>query len=161
MVVAPDKRSLRAAVKQNPGVSFSWAYLGQSIAEFHRARDYFEGHGTWLATTDRFHRVAEDLRKQYLTYVYGIGCEIGSLHWWISSLSFRGGYSSKTFHQACYLKVALDLLHSWAGPEPLILVVSDGPVRRALKINIINAHLALSGLAETGEDCQVMPVSPH
>ena len=134
-VVSPDRWNLRAAVGQNSGLSFSWAYLGQSIAAFHRARDYFEDHGAWLATTDRFHRVAEDLRKPFLAYLYGLGLEIGSLHWWISSLSFRSGFSSKSFHQACYLKVALDLVDSWAGPGPLILVVSDSPVWRALKNN--------------------------
>lgn len=67
--------------------------------------------------------------------MYQIGREVNSLRWWITSLSYRNAYSSKTLHRTCYLKVALDLVRGWDHPEPLVLIV-DRVVHRALKDNL-------------------------
>lgn len=89
-----------------------------------------------LETGDNFQRIAEDLREPYLTYLYDIGQDLDSLHWWLTSLSHRNVHTCKTFHQICYLKTGLDLAESWDTPGPLLLVVADEPVRRALQQNL-------------------------
>jgi len=135
ITTTPNSSRLLQCLRDFSGTSFSWAYLGQSIGDFRRIQRCFEGRGSYLDTTDRFHQAADDLREPYLTYLYQIGRKLNSLHWWTTSLSYRNGYTSKTFHQACYLRVALDLVRNSGTDEPLVLV-SDQPVLRALEDNL-------------------------
>ena len=136
LISAADSGSLRRARARLQGKPFTWAYLGQSVDSFHRAGQSFEGSGEPLDTSDRFHGASEDLREPYLAYLYSLGREIDSLRWWISTLSCRSGYTSKTFHHACYLRVALDLINSRDADESLVLVVEDRPVRHAIDRNL-------------------------
>ncbi len=133
---APDRRSQERVKKQLSGRTFSWAYLGQDIAKFNLARQNFEGLSTQIDSSQRFHQAANALRQPYLEYLYDIGRQNNSLDWWLTSLSYRSGYVSKTFHRACYLQVALDLAKTWDQSEPLVIVVADAPVRRALELNL-------------------------
>lgn len=137
MIAEADSHSLSAVKRRFAEEPVSWVYLGQDIAKFYRVEQNFQGRGTRLDTTQQFQRTAQDLRLPYLTYLYKMGQELSSLRWWISSLSCRRvDASSKTFHQACYLKVALDLVKTWQGPEPLVIVVADQPVRTGLERNL-------------------------
>ena len=136
LIVPPGPRSLGHVLRRLSGQPFHWAYLGQDMASFHRAERSFHGRGTHLDTTHRFHQAAETLLKPYLAYVYGIGREMNSLRWWLTSLSYRNVDTSRTFYQACYLKVALDLVKTWDNPEPLVLVVVDQPLRLAVQRNL-------------------------
>ena len=125
--------------------SLTWAYLGQSIIEFKRAGLCFQSRGTYINTADRFHQAADSLRETFLSYVFRIGLAINSLAWWLTPLSYRNGYVSKTFHYACYLKVTVDLINTWEGPDPLVLVVGK-PVHRALMRNLSPESLAKVGI---------------
>ena len=136
MFALPDNRSLRKTTGSLAGKSFSWAYLGQDIPAYHRVRQWLGARGVQLSTTSRFHETAQSLRESYLTYLYDMGSQMGSLRWWISSISHRSPYVSKTFHQACYLKLAMELIIDWKGPDALVLVMADKPVLRALELNL-------------------------
>jgi hypothetical protein len=135
VVSASDSRSLRKALSLTVGESFSWAYLGQSLEEFTRVKHCFLGRGDQIDTACSIHSTAESLRGPYLTYLYDIGRRLNNLRWWLTSLSYRSVYQSETFLQACLLKVGLDLLRGWEGLKPLVLVVAEGPVRRAVQLN--------------------------
>lgn len=135
LIAPPDSRSLQKLLLRLRGAPFTWAYLSQSVVGFHQAGHAFQGHGTHLDTTDKFHQAAKDLREPYLTYLYEIGRQLDSLRWWISTVSYRNGYSSKILQRACFLKVALDLVRKWEGPEPLVLVL-DNITYRALELNL-------------------------
>jgi len=135
-VVPPDSRSLRKVLSLPVGESFSWAYLGESVEEFARVEQCFLGRGDHVDTARSVQLAAETLRNPYLTYLYDIGRQLNSLLWWLTSLSYRCGYHSGTFLQACFLKTGLELLGDWEGPKPLVLVVSDGPLRRAFQLNV-------------------------
>jgi len=130
-----DPGDAAEVVRRFTGLPFSWVFLGQMIDEFHRVEAAFEGRGNYLDTNCQFQRAAEELREPYLTHQYRIGRELDSLRWWITTLSYRSCYVSKTFHRACYLKVALDLARTWEGPGALV-VVADNSVRRALARNL-------------------------
>ena len=107
------------------------------MTKFYEVKQSFQGRGTLLDTTHRFQQTAQALREPYLSYLFDMGRELNSLRWWISSLSYRRvDASSKTFHQACYLKLALDLVTTWEGPGPLAVVVVDRPVQAALERNV-------------------------
>ena len=136
LIVAPDRSGFRRVLRRLSGRSFTWAYLGQDVARFHLVRQSFEGQGTQLDTSHSFHQAAEALREPYLKYLYDMGRGLNSLRWWITSLSYRSSYVSKTFQQSCYLKVALALVETWEGPGPLVVVVADNPVRVALERNL-------------------------
>ena len=135
LIIASDSRSQQNALRRLPGDHFSWVYLGQRIDHFYKVKQAFQDLGTHLDTVPRFHEASEALRESYLAYLYSIGRELNCLRWWITSLSYRSSYASETFRQACYLKIALDLVRSWEGPEPLV-VVADKPLRRALERNL-------------------------
>ena len=134
-LIATDYRSVPSLLRRLSGSAFSWAFLGQRVDQYNRVKNSIRGEGTFLDTNDLFQQAAEELREPYLALQWRIGQELNSLRWWITTLSYRSGYVSNTFHRACYLKVALHLLRSWAGPGAL-LVVADGPVRRALVRNL-------------------------
>ena len=136
LITSPDSRSLRRLRGRLNGERFSWAYLGQSIVEFFRARQSLEDQGTYLDTAQRFRQAAEDLREPHLAYLYDIGRRVNSLRWWITSLSWRTTYSSSAFHQICYLRVALDLAKSPEGSQPLVLVLADKPLHRVVERNL-------------------------
>ena len=135
-VVAAEDRSLRRCLRSVGEGELEWAYLGQSIEESRRAEGHFHGKGAKLDTAQRFHETAGVLRDKYLSYVYDIGRNLDSLLWWVTSISYRRREVSRTFQQACHLKVALDLVEAWSGPGTLVLVVADLPVRRALMANL-------------------------
>lgn len=135
IVTTADSDNLSRILKELAGKEFSWAYLNFDVAEHHRVKDRFHDKGIFIETTQKFHDTAEKLKEPYLTYLYEIGQELASLHWWISPISYRNGYVSKTIHQACYLRMALELIGSWESPEPLVLLVSR-PVHKALQDNL-------------------------
>lgn len=141
-VLPPDRRSIRRTISRLAGQEFVWAYLGLNIAEFHGAQDLLRGRGTYLDVMPQFHRAAEDLREPYLAHIYGIGRELNSLRWWTTSLSYRNGAISKTYHQVCYLKLALDLVRSWHSRQTLVILASCG-VRKALRRNLLTAERGL------------------
>ena len=136
LISAADSGSLRRVKARLQGRPFDWAYLGQGVDSFHRVGQVFQGSGEPIDTSPEFHRVAEELREPYLAYLYDLGRELDSLRWWISTLSCRSGYTSKTFHQACYLRVALDLKEHRDGDRILVLVVEDRPVRQSIGRNL-------------------------
>lgn len=136
LITRADPRSLRQTLRQLSGKPFTWSFLGQKVVEFQRAKLAVQGQGAYLDTTSRFHQAAEDLRGSFLTYLYDIGRDLNALRWWLTTLSYRNCYVSSAFQRVCYLKVALDLANSWEGPEPLVMVVADEPVRRDLQQNL-------------------------
>lgn len=135
LISLPGSRHLRRVLSQLRTQAFGWAYLGQNISEFYRVRRAFDSQGTHVDTTSRFHQAAEALREPYLAYLYTIGQQLDSLRWWITPLSYRCVYVSKTLHRTCDLKVALSLAETWEGAGPLVLVVTK-PVLQALKRNL-------------------------
>lgn len=135
ILTPPDQRALCQTVQRLNGKRFRWAYLGQSIVEFLRAKKNFDNWGQYIDTADDFQRTGEELRSEYLTFLYSIGQEINTLKWWITSLAHRNGAIDKTFHRACYLKVALGLIVNCGDLGPLVLV-TDHTTARAIQANI-------------------------
>ena len=136
LIVQADRSSLRKVLRRIPGKPFTWVYVGQDIAKYNQVRQTFEDTGTQQEITHRFHQAAEDLRQPYLKYLYDLVRQYDTLRSWITSLSYRSGYVSKTFHRACNLKIALDLLRDWPDPEPLVVAVADVSVLRAMERNL-------------------------
>ena len=138
VVIASAKlSSIQKVLGRIHGGPFSWAYLGQEILEFRQATRLLGDKGTYIDTTEEFHRTAQTLRGPYLAYLYRMGEQLDSLHWWVTSLSYRASSVSRAFRQACYLSVALNLERSLAGSAPLVILVDD-PVHRALADNLIS-----------------------
>lgn len=158
LISAADSGSFQRARAQLQEKPFTWAYLGQSVGSFHQAERAFQGSGDPLDTSDRFHEVAEDLRGPYLAYLYDLGRELDSLRWWISTLSCRSGYTSKTFHHACYLRVALDVLKSRDSGKSLVLVVEDRPVRLAIARNLSPSEQKMAHFVGPVHDSHFQPV---
>ena len=147
ILVAVEFGHLSGALRRLRGKPFTWAYLGQRIDEFYRASALCKDNGSYLDTTHAFHEAAEELRDPYLAFIFNIGRKMDSLRWWITSLSYRSTYVSKTFHRVCYLKVALNLLARWDKQETLVVVLSDRCVGQALlrnlpPLNRDNVHLS-------------------
>jgi len=138
---SPSQESLRKTLKCTGDAAFSWIYLGHDIAGFELSKKAFQDRGTLIDVTGRFHQAAEDLRDPYLHLIYDIGRNSNSLLWWVTSLSYRSRAVSKTFQQACFLRVAMDLIIAWTGPDNLVVICSDSPVRRALRINFDRSTL--------------------
>ena len=136
IVSPPGARNLHQILQGASGQRFSWAYLGQSVEAFERANNLFVDRGVYVDTAVSFHGTTQKLRNSYLTYLYEIGRGLGSLRWWITSLSYRSPYDSQTFLRSCYLKVGLELVRGWEDPAPLVLVVDDRAVRRSLARNL-------------------------
>lgn len=141
LVVGATPGNLRRATALLSASGQSWAYLGDSVAQHHHLEQRLESIGSQIATTQMFHNATNDLREAYLTYIYDMGREVNSLRWWLSSISFRSCYSSKTFYLACWLKVALDLIDSWHGPGAMVLFVPNDLLRRIIHSN----RIGLSG----------------
>jgi hypothetical protein len=135
LVIAPDSGSLKKALDRLAGQPFSWVYLGQDVAAFHRAVETFRQLGERLDIAAKLDQAARYLRNPYLAYVFALSHKPNSLCWWLTSVSYRASYTSKTFYQSCQLRVALDLAESWDGPGPLVVVAADRPVRQALQRN--------------------------
>lgn len=135
LIVAPDSRLLSNFVRKMGGEPFSWTYLGSRIDESRLTEGCLNASGSNVDASAGFHEAADRLREPYLLYIYDIGRRLKSLRWWLTSLSYRSAYMSKTFQQACYLRAALDLMDGWQGPGPLVIVAGDPPLRRALQQN--------------------------
>ena len=135
-VASPRLSSLRRALNFLAGSPFTWVYLGRDVNEFRSLERLISERGLFLDTTDLVYRTAERLREPYYEYVYQMGKALNSLRWWVSIASHRGCYTSWTFHQACCLRAALDLISSWSGTAPLLVISADEPVRLALGRNL-------------------------
>ena len=137
---SPDPRSLDECLKRLDGRQFSWAYFGQSISEFRSAQSRLDGHGDYVDTTHGFHQAGGALREPFLALLAGMGKDLGSIRWWITSLSWRSVYNSKAFHQSCYLKVGLELVQESEPIDAIVLVLPDLAVRRAMKRNLAHGE---------------------
>lgn len=132
----PDSRPLTNVLRRLRGQPFTWAYLGQRIDEFRLTERSLGEWGSKVEVSRQFHGSAESLRDPYLSYLFEIGRRLSGLQWWLTSISYRSAYISKTFQQTCYLRVALDLAATWNDRGSLILVVSEPPLRLALQRNL-------------------------
>lgn len=134
-LILADPEDAAKVLSRLSGLPFSWVFLGQGIEDFHQVKTTFEGQGDYLDTNSQFQSSAEELRGPYLNHQYHIGRELDSIRWWVTNVSYRTCYVSKSFHRTCYLKVGLDLAQSWERPGALV-VVADAEVRYALKRNL-------------------------
>jgi hypothetical protein len=135
LVSTPDPGALQRVLDQVEGRPFHWTYLGQTILQYRRAQELFSGRGAYLDTSDRFHQATRELREPYLEYLFNISHALDSLHWWLTSLSWRDYLASNAFRRTCHLKTALEVASAWELPEPLVLV-ADEPVCRAIQSNL-------------------------
>jgi len=158
VITPPDLRSIRRVGRRFADKDLSWVYLGQRPDEFRQVDRNFPGQGDHLVTARKFHAAAEVLREPYLTYLYEIGRKLDSLLWWVTSLSYRNFFMSKTFHQVCFLKVGLDLVKTWDSSQPLILVVADAPVRRALAQNLDREQAGRTWVVGSNRSSAFQPV---
>jgi len=114
--------------------------LGQSIQAFLGAKELLQKKGEYLETADRFHAAAEELREPYLVFLYGIGSDLNSIRFWITTLSYRNGYISKTFQNSVFLKLAMEFAESvdnGGSRSKSMLVVVDDPIWESINRNIV------------------------
>jgi len=136
LISAPNDTSLKMVLRQLNGETFQWAYLGQSSEQRRSAEDFLGAQGSKIEISQRFRQAADTLREPFLEYVFGIAKEVDSIIWWLTSVSYRRDEVSKTFHQSCNLKIALDLANDAEIQGPLVLVIDSEPERRALENNL-------------------------
>ncbi len=136
LVIPPRKTHLKRALSRFLDSGFFWAYLGGHVREYNRVKNTIDGQGTFLDTSPLFQESAEACRKPYLEFISRMGREVNSLRWWVSPLSHGDYCSSRTFHQACYLRVALELTSTWSMERPLLLIVSGEALLEALDLNL-------------------------
>ena len=135
-IVAPNARLLSKIVRWNSGKTFAWTYLGQRIDEARLADRVLGEVGSRIDLSESFQSGASDLRDAYLTYVYDLARASDGLRWWLTSISYRSAYMSKTFQLASYLKAGLDLATNWQGPKLLVIVAGEPALRQALGSNL-------------------------
>jgi hypothetical protein len=132
LVSSPSPDAIQSVLDGIGDAPFRWTYLGQSILEHLRVSEQVNGRGEYLDTSDRFHHWTQELREPYLKYLFDIGQDLASLHWWFTPMSWRDSFVSNGFLQACHLKTGLELVESWNGTEALVLV-ADEPVCRSIQ----------------------------
>lgn len=105
---------------------------------FLKAKQLLLTEGEYQETTDRFHAMAEELREPYLSLLYKIGSDLDSIRFWITTLSYRNGYISKTFQNSVFLKLATQFAESvYNGNSESMLVVVDDPIWESINKNIV------------------------
>ena len=135
IVVAPDQLASKEFSKQLKGQTYQWAYLGNNLEHYELACESFREYGQPIEIFDRFHEIANLTRDAYLSYLYHLGETYNSLAWWVTSLSYRQRIASKTFEQACYLRIGVELIESHRY-ICLVLVVSDHSLPYSIRANL-------------------------
>jgi len=149
LVSSSNASAIERVLERVGATPFHWTYLGQSVLEHRRVSEQFGGRGEYVDTAARFHHWTQELREPYLKYLFDISQGLDSLRWWFTPISWRDSFVSNAFHQACHQKTGLELVDTWDGTGPLVLV-ADEPVCRSIRSSIGNnpdVSLTVTGLS--------------
>lgn len=130
VIVAPATDiSPKRLAQRTGGGSIQWAYLGKSPVKARAMAEGLGSAGVRIEIGDALQRVARSLREDFLEYVGALGKDRNSRAWWAGSLAEKNPYVSDLFLHLCYAHVALDLIVSRSGSDPLLLLAENTALR--------------------------------
>lgn len=135
---APDKRSLRAALRHLGYSPFVWLYLGDSLDRLRSVEQEMAlRKGKKLAIGENVERVAERLRDAYIDYIGQLSLRRHGPRWWRSRFAEKNPYYSQTFFHSCCVTACAELLPGLVEKTSVLLVVENESLREALRLNVI------------------------
>jgi len=139
IVCPPRKTSVHKVLRQLRGSDFRWAYLGEDVAKAIALEQQLSGTGQRIEIAEELQKIAHSLRQPYIDYIGKLSLENNSILWWVSSLSEKNPYASKTFLHACYIRLCQTLLNS-GGQEALVFLCENKALRKCLVKNVSAFH---------------------
>lgn len=132
IICSPKKGDIDNILKNIGDNHFKWAYFGENISNTIAIEEKLIGKGKRLNIGDELQKTANAFRQPYIDYIGDLSVADNSIFWWVSSLSEKNPFISKTFLYSCYIKIAKSLVKN--NSDALVFFVED----RALRISFIN-----------------------
>lgn len=110
IICTPKNSSIEKISRIINNNQFKWAYFGENVSNAIAIEEKLKGRGKRVDIGDELQKTANTLRQSYIDYIGSLSVENNSLFWWVSSLSEKNPFISKTFLYSCYIKVAQSLI---------------------------------------------------
>lgn len=117
-------------------LGFPWVYLGEDAIQATNIEHRFPSKRIEIG--DKLQETAASLRQPYIDYIGQLSLAHNSLLWWISSLSEKNPWTSKTFLHVCYIKLCQNIVSKQQ--EDLLIIAKSHALRKALAQNLQNAQ---------------------
>ena len=139
IICPPLKASIRKALRQLDGSDFRWAYFGENVSKAIAIEKQLSGTGQRIEIAEELQKTAHSLRQPYIDYIGKLSLENNSISWWVSSLSEKNPFVSKTFLYTCYVKLYQTILNS-SDQETFVFIAENRALRKCLVQNILDSH---------------------
>jgi len=117
-------------------LGFPWVYLGEDAIQATNIEHRFPGKRIEIG--DKLQETAASLRQPYIDYIGQLSLAHNSLLWWISSLSEKNPWTSKTFLHVCYIKLCQNIVSKQQ--EDLLIIAKSHALRKSLAQNLQNTQ---------------------
>lgn len=124
LVSDPQNKCVLNVITSFKGEKFSWVYLGKNVARFNEISHLIGDKGSHKDVAEQLQKTAFSIREDYIDYIGNLSLKKSSLKWWAGSLSEKNPFISKTFQNACNLKVALSLIESEKNSDLVFFIES-------------------------------------
>lgn len=138
IVCPPLETSILKVLRQLKGGDFRWVYLGEDVSKALALEKQLRDIGQRIEIAEELQKIAHSLRQPYIDYIGKLSLENNSLSWWVSSLSEKNPFVSKTFLHICYVKLCQAILGS-NNENCLVFVVENKALRECLVKNMLNS----------------------
>ncbi len=162
IVCPPLKNSILQVLKRLGARDFKWAYLGEDVPRAIAIEQQFGQRGQRIEVAGELQNIALSLRQPYIDYIGRLSQENNSISWWISSLSEKNPFVSKTFLYTCYVRLCQTILHS-SSQGPLLFFAENKALRKAIVKNIPDSFNWQVQIVESRVDaiCQSLKFMLH
>lgn len=131
IICPPTNQSIRKISSTFGMANFKWVYLGENVLTCLSVEKQIDCSGEKISISELLQETAELLRQPYIDYIGELSVEKNSILWWMSSLSEKTPFISKTFLYFCYIKVVFSLIDSY-NRENIVFFVEN----RALSLSL-------------------------
>lgn len=139
-IIPAAEKAVRRALDAEPQAFDGWLYLGERVTVSEACDRWLAGKGKRLGLGADLQATAREVKQDYLEYVARLGVRLDSPEWWLSSLSEKNPYISKTFLWLCQILTAVRLLERTPAHRPVLIVAEHPAVRR-----VLTRHLGAMG----------------
>lgn len=134
IICSPKKSNIDKILKNVGDNQFKWAYFGENIPNTIYIDEKFIGKGKRLNIGNELQKIANAFRQPYIEYIGNLSVKNNSILWWVSSLSEKNPYISKTFLYSCYIRVAQSLIEN--NSNTIVFFVENRALRLSFVSNI-------------------------
>lgn len=135
-IVQAMEAAVRRVLDAEPEGLGGWMYLGERVKASDACDRWLAGVGERLSLGAELQETARDAKQDYIGYVGRLGEQLDAPEWWLSSLSEKNPYISKTFLWLCHVLTAVRLLDRTLAHRPVLVIAEQACVRQVLAFHL-------------------------